>query len=60
MFKIGHSKTESMTFLPDIVPFESGDNEFVFVDIAGLNDTSGNLIELVNCFITKQIFKAAK
>jgi len=49
-----------MTFLPDIVPFESGDNEFVFVDIAGLNDTSGNLIELVNCFITKQIFKAAK
>ena len=60
VFKIGHSRTESQTFIPDVVPFISGSTDFVFIDIAGLNDTGGNLIELVNCFITKQIFKAAK
>lgn len=42
-----------MTFIPDVVPFKFGETEFVFIDIAGLNDTGGNLIELVNCFITK-------
>ena len=42
-----------MTFVPDVVPFENSGTQFVFVDIAGLNDTGGSLIEIVNCFVTK-------
>jgi len=33
---------------------------FTFGDIAGLHDTGGELIELVNSFVTKKIFQMAK
>ena len=49
-----------MTFLPDLVPCKNDKLDFIFADIAGFNDTGGSLIELLNCFIDKQIFKAAK
>ena len=29
----------------------------IFADVAGLRDTSGSLIEFVNCFLSKQIFQ---
>lgn len=32
----------------------------MFVDLAGLDDTGGNFISLINCFISKFIFKNAK
>lgn len=59
VFRIGHSNNQSMTFLPHIVPCQNEEMDFIFADIAGFNDTGGSLIELVNCFIDKQIFRAA-
>ena len=47
-----------MTFMPHFycVP----EHNSVYADIAGLLDTGGNLIQLVNCFIDKWIFSKAK
>lgn len=53
-FNIGHSKSESMTFLPHFVTDEEAG--IVYADIAGLNDTNGEFIELLNCFINRKIF----
>lgn len=36
------------------------EHQTVYADIAGLHDTGGNLIELINCFIDKWIFSHAK
>ena len=53
-FNIGHSKSESMTFLPHFaVDKESG---VVYADIAGINDTNGEFVELLNCFINRKMF----
>lgn len=57
VFKIGHSKSQSMTFLPDFE--EEQDTKYLFGDLAGFFDTGGSLIDLVNCFITKKIFQKA-
>lgn len=58
LFRIGHSTCQSETFFPSFqkVP----DSDITFVDIAGFQDTSGVLIEFVNCFIAKLIFLKAK
>lgn len=56
--KIGHSNIKSETFLPKFVQAPNAD--IVYVDIAGLNDTAGYLMELINCFITKELFKRSK
>ena len=57
VFKIGHSKSQSMTFLPDFkVENTTG---YVFGDLAGFFDTGGSLIDLVNSFVTKKIFQKA-
>lgn len=58
LFKIGHETARSETFRPDTVP--SKDLGVVFVDIAGFSDTSGDMIELINCFVDKFIFNNAK
>ena len=58
MFKIGHSNSESETFLPSFVQHPT--NDVWFVDIAGLNDTGGELIDFCNTFIIKHIFQIAK
>ena len=50
-FEIGHSDHESKTFLPcfmdDLI------ENILFADVAGLNDTNGNLVEFVNSFVLK-------
>ena len=56
-FGIGHSQANSQTFLPDI-HFEQH-SDYTWIDIAGLNDSSGELIYLINSFVTKQIFTRA-
>lgn len=58
VFKIGHSNSESETFLPSFVKHPN--NDVWFVDIAGLNDTGGELIDFCNTFIIKHIFQIAK
>ena len=57
-FKIGHSDHESETFLPTYVKWPTKD--IWFVDIAGLNDTGGELMDFCNTFIIKNIFQVAK
>ena len=58
VFKIGHSDSESETFLPTFVKHPAKD--VWFVDIAGLQDTGGELIDFCNTFIIKHIFQKAK
>lgn len=36
------------------------DSNTVYVDIAGQQDTGGDLIEFINIFVTKELFKRAK
>lgn len=57
-FKIGHSASKSETFLPHFYKIDKIGS--MFVDLAGLDDTGGNFISLVNCFISKFIFENAK
>lgn len=53
-FKIGHDKAKSETFLPNFLFDNNSDN--VFIDLAGLQDTNGELIQLINWIIYKQVF----
>ena len=57
-FKIGHDVAESETFIPHV--YKDPKYDLVFVDLAGLNDSSGLLINLVNAFVDKFIFSKAK
>ena len=57
-FGIGHSNSKSETFLPAIHCEEKKDVSWI--DIAGLNDTSGDLTHFINSFVTKEIFQRAK
>ena len=50
-FKIGHNSASSETFLPNFVFDENMGT--VYVDLAGLNDTSGKFIKLINWMICK-------
>lgn len=56
-FGIGHSQCKSETFLPAI--YMDDESDHTWIDIAGLNDTSGDLIYLINSFVTKEIFQRA-
>ena len=53
-FRIGHSQSQSETFLPNLL-FEKKTGN-IYVDMAGLHDTSGDIIQLINWLITKQVF----
>ena len=53
-FKIGHSN-KSETFFPTFVKIE-GEEDSYLIDIAGLDDTGGILLEFVNQFINKKLF----
>jgi hypothetical protein len=55
-FAIGHSQSESKTFLPQ---FKKVDEDLYYVDIAGLHDSGGDLIQFINCFVNKSIFLRA-
>lgn len=54
-FKIGHSASSSETFFPHF--YEDSESSLVYTDIAGGNDTNGDLIAIINALITKSIFK---
>ena len=56
--KIGHSASQSETFLPHFVVKQSTDE--IWADIAGFNDTNGEMIETINCLINKIIFNKVK
>lgn len=52
-FKIGHSNHESETFLPCFV--YDPNSGLLFADVAGLFDTSGDFVELINVFVIRKI-----
>lgn len=53
-FIIGHSDVNSETFLPKFLYDQY--NDLLFGDIAGLQDTSGPLVDFINSFLVKKIF----
>lgn len=57
-FKIGHSNHESETFLPCFVNDQKCG--LLFADVAGLFDTSGDFIELINVFVNRKILSNSK
>lgn len=59
VFKIGHSAAKSETFFPNAGP-DPENEDIYYVDIAGQDDNRGDLIELINGFITRTIFRQAK
>ena len=52
LLKIGHSDHESETFLPCFY-IPPNQVKFTYTDIAGLNDTGGNFIEIINQLVNK-------
>lgn len=57
VLKIGHSNQESETFYPSF--YKSKGQNFYFADIAGLNDTSGEFVEIINQLMSKKLFGVA-
>lgn len=57
IFKIGHTN-DSETFLPSF--YKPPGQPFMYCDIAGLLDTGGTAMRIVNCFMAKKIFSMAK
>ena len=60
VFDIGHKVAGSMTFMPQIFKREGDDLNTVYVDVAGTNDTSTKLTQLVNVFVIQRIFQIAR
>ena len=50
-FGIGHSLSQSETFMPVLFPDE--DNDVTWTDVAGLNDTGGEMVSYINSFVIK-------
>lgn len=59
VFPIGHQANVSETFFPGFQEVPNQPNSY-FIDIAGLKDTGGEMMEFVNQFINKKIFSATK
>lgn len=57
-FPIGHSKSQSKTFLPNV--WNVNDKGYSLVDIAGIKDTDGDLFEIINQMINKKIYHLTK
>ena len=51
IFTVGHSSTKSETFFPTFRYLKDSDVPLAFLDVAGLNDTSGPFLDLVAHFI---------
>ena len=49
---------QSKTFFPHFIKDDA--TGIVYADIAGMKDTDGDLVELVNCFVNKSIFRRAR
>lgn len=58
IMKIGHSKAQSETFLPTWLFDEV--IKILFLDVAGRNDTRGDILEIINLLLIKKIFNEAK
>ena len=54
VFKIGHLNSKSETFVPNI--YYDKKSGITFTDVAGLNDTRGDLIEIVNNLVIRFLF----
>lgn len=61
VFTIGHEKSKSQTFLPSVAELTmvDKDQQYYFTDLAGISDTGGDLIDLVNSMVAKFIFMQA-
>ena len=46
--------------MPKSLEIKEGDTSVTFVDTAGLNDSNGPLVEIINSFITKTVYAQAK
>lgn len=55
--RIGHDQSKSQTFWPNFI--QDQNSKIIFGDIAGLEDTSGQTIELLNVLTNKLIFNQA-
>lgn len=55
-FKIGHSNNASETFVPNIQETD----DYLYIDMAGMLDSRGDTIDVLNCFMNKQVFSLAK
>ena len=58
IFKIGHSESQSETYVPNV--WYDKKSGITFADVAGFNDTGGDFIEIINNFVVKYIFLKAK
>ena len=54
-FKIGHSKSVSETFIPTILVDPDENSDIAWVDMAGLDDTGGYLLQLINTLMLKRV-----
>ena len=54
---IGHDYASSKTFFPHFLKKEG--SNIIFADIAGFQDTGGNVIDIINALINKSIFNRA-
>lgn len=57
-FKIGHN-SQSETFLPSFRAIPNLENSY-YIDLAGLGDTDGDMLEFSNQFINKKLFSLVK
>ena len=59
-FKIGHLTAISETFAPSFHHEDPRNGNLTFVDLSGLFDTEGGLVELLNSFVSTKILSQAK
>lgn len=59
VFPIGHSSSCSETFFPTFAK-NNKDEGWFFVDMAGLKDSGGDIMDFTNQFINAKIFQVAK
>lgn len=58
IFNIGHSNQEQKTYMPHAIRRQvNGVKNTFYIDTAGLQDTGDKLIDYVNFFVTKELFK---
>ena len=62
-FPIGHSSSQSETFLPLFIGEKDGDStlnpnteDITWVDLPGSDDTNGELVQFINTFTQAHIF----
>ena len=56
--KIGHSRNQSETFVPTFIHCSA--SGITFTDVAGQNDTRGEMMEIINLLLIKRVFNMAQ